>query len=547
MAITPFNYKNPQKTTPTSGGSIAPYTYAAYTPPTPVVTESKQSLFSKVSSDFLNLGPNVITAATQAPAPKSLDMQSALNAGWDTISNTIQDTAKRITDAGTTLNSNASALDKVTAEGRVALGLVNNAFLGITAPLTAARGVPVVGYIADGISNFFSALGVGGSGYADIAVDSLPFSDKTKETIRPLAQEVGALIAQTKAGELTHGKVTELIDKSKQLTDVVHQGVQDTKANIHTASDITKANPTEATIPQFDYTKTPAENHAAYAKAQGYEPYTPPDQLPTIQTGPKASDTLPTIQTETPTSAKLGDLTLEPIKQATQDIVSSMETLHKATETGDIATAQTTLKDIQTKVSDLNAKVELQTADNSFNSRVFERLKAEHPEVLTGDLKVQKVKLEEDLNRATDLIKKDKQTAFEVAMSAKSSPDILSTDANIVLAEKALQEGNHDLYARLIKKRSLDQTRRGQEISAERGSVTDNSTSRYVKELIAFRLDNVGNGYLSDIKEKITRVSNKTKAVKRVDSEVRALETKIRTKKLDAKTAIALLDHLTCV
>lgn len=59
---------------------------------------------------------------------------------------------------------------------------------------------------------------------------------------------------------------------------------------------------------------TPNTRAATYAKSQGYEPYTPPEQLPTIDTGPAAKSNLPTIQTEPKPSNKLGDLTVEPLK-----------------------------------------------------------------------------------------------------------------------------------------------------------------------------------------------------------------------------------------
>lgn len=309
MAIQAYNYANPQKVTPISGGKIAPFTYAATPAPVAPSAPATPSFLDRAVS----VGNNVIKAATQAPAPKSLDMQDSLSAGWDTISSTVQDLAKRITDAGATLNSNAPILDKVTSEGNVALGLVNTAFLGVTAPLIAARGIPVVGYVADAVNNFFGVLSAGGAGYADTAVDSLPFSDATKAKIRPLAEQVGALIAQTKAGDLVHSKATELVTKSKALTEVIHTGIQDAKATIEKTS--VGGDPAQAKVAPFDYTKTPAEVHADYAKSQGYEPYTPHESLPTIDAGPSARETLPTIQAEPKPSTKLGDLTIEPIKE----------------------------------------------------------------------------------------------------------------------------------------------------------------------------------------------------------------------------------------
>ncbi len=72
--------------------------------------------------------------------------------------------------------------------------------------------------------------------------------------------------------------------------------------------------------------KTVAERHTEYARSQGYEPYTPHEQLPTIQMGPKAENGLPAIQTEAPTPRTVpGDLTYEPIRDQVKPQVTPTE------------------------------------------------------------------------------------------------------------------------------------------------------------------------------------------------------------------------------
>jgi hypothetical protein len=177
-------------------------------------------------------------------------------------------------------------------------------------------------------------------------------------------------------------------------------------------------------------------------------------------------------------------------------------------------------------------------------SRVWERMKAENPN-LEGDLGYDPIKLKEESKKNSDLVLKDKQRAFDIAMGKEVSPDFTSTGANIALAEQAGLSGDYALEARLIKARSLAQTRRGQEIVMERGSVTDNSASKYIKELVAARLETVGKGYLSDLKNR--KVSDKMKGTQKIESEVAKLENRIKTKKLDVKEALALLDKMTCL
>lgn len=177
-----------------------------------------------------------------------------------------------------------------------------------------------------------------------------------------------------------------------------------------------------------------------------------------------------------------------------------------------------------------------------FQSRVYNRLKAEHPE-LKDDVGYESINLKDQAEKASQLIVKDKQQAYRIAMGAEHSADQTSTSVNIALAEQALEEGNHKLYAQLVRSRSLDQTRRGQELVSEKASVTDNSTARYVKELVNSRLEKLGGGYLKGLE----KGSPKEKALKAIDKEVGKLEEQLKSSKLDVRTALSLLDKMECL
>lgn len=181
-----------------------------------------------------------------------------------------------------------------------------------------------------------------------------------------------------------------------------------------------------------------------------------------------------------------------------------------------------------------------------FKSRVYERLKQEHPEELTEDITYQRLNMQRDAENAVTLINQDKQKAYQVAMGGEQLPDQTSTGVNIAMAEKMLEEGNFNLYAQLVKKRSLDQTRRGQEIVMEKNSVTDNSASRYVKELIHARMEKIGDKFLSNI---IGRVKGETKPKKTeriIREQVEKAQKQIGKKRMDIREAQALLDRITC-
>ena len=215
------------------------------------------------------------------------------------------------------------------------------------------------------------------------------------------------------------------------------------------------------------------------------------------------------------------------------------------------------LSDIEAQVAALRASaaappaVPVDTAvaavepSDPFVSRVFARLQAEHPE-LEGTLTYTPIILLEETEKAVNLLAADKQRLFRIAMNAEPSSELTSTAANIVLAERALDEGNAALFNRLVVNRSLAQTRRGQELAAERGSITNNSTSRYVQELLAARLDTLGKTYLGDV-SLTKQVTSKQRGIKKLAEETTKVEQQIKRKALDVKSALALLDQMACL
>lgn len=179
-------------------------------------------------------------------------------------------------------------------------------------------------------------------------------------------------------------------------------------------------------------------------------------------------------------------------------------------------------------------------------SRVFERLQQEHPEALEGSLGYNKINLEKEAETATNLIANDKQKAYRLAMNMGESAEVTNTAVNIAMSEKALQDGNLTLYSKLVKNRSLAQTRRGQEIVSEKGSVSDNDTSRYVRELVSARLERLGKKYLDDLKGKLVKKSNKEKAISSIDREIAKAQGRMSNKLMDIKEAQSIIDSLIC-
>jgi hypothetical protein len=189
------------------------------------------------------------------------------------------------------------------------------------------------------------------------------------------------------------------------------------------------------------------------------------------------------------------------------------------------------------------------SGDNEFKSRVYERLKTEYPDILTENVGYEKSSRDVGIEKAIKNLETNPQDAFDIAMRRKEGvSEVESVYTNITMSEKALDEGNTALYAKLIKNRSLAQTSRGQAIEAEKASVTDNNTSKYVKELIATRLENLGKKYLGNVKDVIKKTSTaKEKALNTIERKAGELGERIKNKKLDVKTALDLLEKIKCL
>lgn len=373
----------------------------------------------------------------------------------------------------------------VTDVSNLITGVAQSLFSPITGLFKAAESVPGLKQVADAINVPFTALGLTGSFVADKFINAIPDKLVDPETKDVIRQPLQDLTSLT-AQLIFGGKVMDLLGDF---------GKENSGKKI-TTEELTKiVDKSKAELPKLLEAEQPI-------------PIKPQTEQLTVKEWQEKGMPKEINKTIEPTQ-QVNVVKTEPVQ----------EVLPLKTE---------------------GAPIE------KLNSSVFERMKNENPE-LTGDVKYTPISLKEDVVRAGDILAKDRQEAFDIAMGKKASPDVTSTSVNIVMAEKALQDGNIELFSRLTKKRSLDQTRRGQEIVSEKSSVSDNSVSRYVRELIDTRLNLLGNSYLGKAVEFVTKQSPKQKATKVIDNEVSKLTTKINSKKLDVKTALDLLEKLKCV
>lgn len=189
---------------------------------------------AKSVTDFLNIAGK--------------DVQDSLKDAY------VRDKAAQATHASPT----ATPVEKATAGLSAVMGYVNAgiALSGAPAVFHAAESVPYVGAVAHTINTVFGGVGSAAGSLSGEAVDHAPLSPKTKETIKPLVQEISSLAAQIalgKGAEIAKKRVTDL---SKTVTDtiksdpVVNQGGKPTGL----AGLLEQAQKPEVAIPKVDTT-----------------------------------------------------------------------------------------------------------------------------------------------------------------------------------------------------------------------------------------------------------------------------------------------------
>lgn len=208
-------------------------------------------------------------------------------------------------------------------------------------------------------------------------------------------------------------------------------------------------------------TKTLAQSHADYARSQGYEPYTPHEQLPTIDMGPKAESREPVIQTgETPkTTPKpvAGDLHFEPVKPATTPAVRStplesrpevpFSAEHAAPSEGAYSPVKPVASLGETRTPTLATKVRTQAIEKGL---------ADTSEHLSQLPEYNKANMHEQRQFASDFVANEPDKAFRVAMGKELPPNHIIPEMVFAAVEKDAQiRGDGEMLNTLSNKSAL--------------------------------------------------------------------------------------------
>lgn len=214
--------------------------------------------------------------------------------------------------------------------------------------------------------------------------------------------------------------------------------------------------------------KTPAQAHAEYATKMGYEPYTPHDQLPVIQTGPKADNGLPSIQTEAPkTPAVKGDLTVHPVEETPKPTPTSRAgepTTKTVTEAAKPEVPYSTEKPGEPGYKPLSPVESTgETRTPTLSTKVNANYDHDEVKDLPG---YNKANWDQQRSFAQDILTNEPDKALRIATTEEAPPPhVLASAVFKEVEDQAMAKGDGETMTKLAQSPiALERTRMGQEI-----------------------------------------------------------------------------------
>lgn len=183
--------------------------------------------------------------------------------------------------------------------------------------------------------------------------------------------------------------------------------------------------------------------------------------------------------------------------------------------------------------------------------RVRDRLEAESQ----LDVNYNTLNLEQNATNALNYIASNPDSALRIAFGIEEpTTGVTESAISIALADKAGREGKFRLQSQLESSRSLRQTRRGQETVSERGRFDEDSSYRFIQEVLDRRLKDIGRSSKGEIieiaqtvkGEESKKMGAKKKAVAKIDNEVIKIKAKIKADAVKIRKAQDIIDALRC-
>lgn len=153
-----------------------------------------------------------------------------------------------------------------------------------------------------------------------------------------------------------------------------------------------------------------------------------------------------------------------------------------------------------------------------------------------------------DFENAAKIVEENPQKAYNIAKGIEKAPAGQRWESvNVVLADRALEEGNIPLWKDLEKNLTYGLTREGQGIVTVKGRFDLNSPHNFVKQVLDTRLARIGKTVTDSIDTSVEQLkSAKAKGLAKIDQAVEKAYNFTKKERAKIDFAQSLLDQLTC-
>ena len=482
-----------------------------------VIGSAKQAI--QLETDLVTNPIKTLTKSYNAlPDHISSAFGTSFDYGTDTVTQMMQDYK----------NGTGSTSGDVANLAKLTSAVAGMIFSPVTGTFEAAQEFPVLKQVADAVNVPFTLAGLSGAYATGKVVDIMPIDDASKEVLKKPLEELGSLAAQIFFGGRVMSKLSDTFVTGKPVTVAEANKIVREIKNEHPEVFATEV-PTATPSPFFDAIKIPekaprvsTKAHELYMKEMGYEPYLPPELLPTIEMGNKPKEGLPTIQIEPNSKKVAGELVYEPIVEkpvqkkgeaprvipepnfsAKVDVKKVEQKVPKVEGGAPAAEVKpsTPIGEGQVRKSTLASKIEANAIENKLVDS-FKNL----PEY-------KKVDMKEQAKFATDILNADPAKALRIALGKEAPPPHVLPEMLLKAVEEvAIKNKDVQVLRQLATEStlSLQATAMGQRIRALGERVQDSPVD-----------------IIQDIKETRARVIRK-KDTKAIDNEINKIAKEIK-------------------
>lgn len=193
-----------------------------------------------------------------------------------------------------------------------------------------------------------------------------------------------------------------------------------------------------------------------------------------------------------------------------------------------------------------SSRLPVESNNETKKSAAYQRVTERLGQYAQDDVTYNRMSIADDAAKAIEFVETNPEIANKIALGAELAPEgITDTAISLAASEQAFKSGNYELAGRLEASRSLRQTRRGQEIVAERGRFNDNSPQHFIGQVLDARMaaaDNAKIVYKLFNKGETT----KSRVTERISSEARQAKKVLTVDQIKLEKAQSIIDMLTC-